>query len=380
MPFISLHNDAIIKEILIVAKINHVHLHQPINSGNRKCVSATIVVNKIISKLTVASHIPTNTIPLATIFSNKFLAAIFPFELEENAPILLFSGALEEKPITAMYMDARVDGHLIKLILDSGSAGSIITRQLMDQLGHRVDRAASARIITANGATKTLIGEIDDFPFEVNDIMTLIKVLVMEATQYQALVGNDWLSKVNATLDWNTQELQLTYQGQHIHVPATCGHFKTPPREKLLIELKEEKEKPIWEAYQVSWIDKEHNELPPILSWDDNNKRKGKQKEELTWKTDDLTWTDNDKTGNRKKTKKIKEKEKKKRPLKPPPLITPTLHHNNLPIIDPSLYALIVARNCRQWAHAVGTMRNIQWQLGFIAAHASLNALEDQNK
>ncbi|KAG9302005.1 hypothetical protein G9A89_021049 [Geosiphon pyriformis] len=31
----------------------------------------------------------------------------------------------------------------------------------------------------------------------------------MEATQYQAFVGNDWLFKTNATLDWNTQELQL---------------------------------------------------------------------------------------------------------------------------------------------------------------------------
>ncbi|KAG9304678.1 hypothetical protein G9A89_021458 [Geosiphon pyriformis] len=79
--------------------------------------------------------------------------------------------------------------------------------------------------------------------------MTPIKVLVMEATQYQALVGNDWLSKVNVTLDWNTQELQLTYQGQHIRVPAMCGHFKTLPREKLLIELEEKKEKPTWEAY-----------------------------------------------------------------------------------------------------------------------------------
>ncbi|KAG9300355.1 hypothetical protein G9A89_009979 [Geosiphon pyriformis] len=60
------------------------------------------------------------------------------------------------------------------------------------------------------------------------------------------------------------------YQGQHIHVLATCGHFKTPPRKKLLIELEEEKEKPTWEAYQ----------------------KKRKQKEELTWEIDDLTWTD----------------------------------------------------------------------------------------
>ncbi|KAG9284834.1 hypothetical protein G9A89_003757 [Geosiphon pyriformis] len=80
-------------------------------------------------------------------------------------------------------------------------------------------------------------------------------------------------------------------KGQHICVPATCGHFKTLPREKLLIELEEEKEKPTWEAYQVFWADADHNELPPILSW--NNNPKEKQKEELTWETNNLTWTDN---------------------------------------------------------------------------------------
>ncbi|KAG9304434.1 hypothetical protein G9A89_019996 [Geosiphon pyriformis] len=109
-----------------------------------------------------------------------------------------------------MYTNAKVDGHSIKLILDSGSTGSIITKQLMDQLNCRVDHAVSTRIITADGVTKTLIGEIDDFPIEVNGIIVPIKVLVMKATQYQALVGNNWLSKTNATLDWNTQELQLS--------------------------------------------------------------------------------------------------------------------------------------------------------------------------
>ncbi|KAG9305504.1 hypothetical protein G9A89_006474 [Geosiphon pyriformis] len=47
--------------------------------------------------------------------------------------------ALEEKPITAMYTDAKIDGHPIKFILNSGSAGSIITKQLMNQLGCQVD-------------------------------------------------------------------------------------------------------------------------------------------------------------------------------------------------------------------------------------------------
>ncbi|KAG9303483.1 hypothetical protein G9A89_018379 [Geosiphon pyriformis] len=214
----------------------------------------------------------TSNIPPAIITENKSLAAIFSFEFKETAAMLLFSeAALEAKPITTMYTDAKVEGQSIKFILDSGSVGT-------------------------DGVTKTPISEIDDFPFKINDIVTPIKVLVMEATQYQALVG------------------------QHIRVPATCGHFKTPPREKLLIELEEEKEKPTWEAYQVSWTNEEHNKLPPILPWNDNDNEKEKQKEELTWETDDLTWTNNDESEptlswkweeNKEKKEKGKEREEK---------------------------------------------------------------------
>ncbi|KAG9292071.1 hypothetical protein G9A89_017971 [Geosiphon pyriformis] len=164
----------------------------------------------------------TSNILPATITENKSLDAIFPFKLEELSTTPLFSeAALEKKPITIMYTDAKVDGHSIKLILDSRLAGSIIIKQLMDQLGHRVDCAASTRIITANGATKTSIGEINNFPIKINSIMVSIKVLVMEATQYQALIGNDWLFKTNALFDWNMQKLQISQNSQHTHIPAT---------------------------------------------------------------------------------------------------------------------------------------------------------------
>ncbi|KAG9289051.1 hypothetical protein G9A89_015600 [Geosiphon pyriformis] len=125
----------------------------------------------------------TSNIPPATVTNDKSLAAIFLFELEETTPVLLFSGAiLDTKLITAMYIDVKVDGHAIKQILNSGSTDSIITKQLMDQLGYQVDCAANTRIITTDEATKTPIGEIDNFPIEVNSITIPIKVLVMEAT------------------------------------------------------------------------------------------------------------------------------------------------------------------------------------------------------
>ncbi|KAG9306533.1 hypothetical protein G9A89_004730 [Geosiphon pyriformis] len=200
----------------------------------------------------------TNNIPPATVINNELLVAIFLFDLEETIEISLFSGAaLEEKPITTIYTDAKIDGYAIKLILDSGSAGSIITRQFMNQLGHRVDQAASARIITADGAIKTPIGEIDNLPIKINSITVPIK--------YQAHVGNNWLSKTNTVLDWTMQELQLSQNGQHIRTPATCNHFK-PSNDQLLIEFKKETRKLTWEAYQVSWANEDHNELPPILS------------------------------------------------------------------------------------------------------------------
>ncbi|KAG9303563.1 hypothetical protein G9A89_018459 [Geosiphon pyriformis] len=82
----------------------------------------------------------TSNILPATVINNKSLAVIFPFEIEELSSTPLFSGAiLNEKPITTMYTDAKVDSQSIKLILNSSSTGSIITRQLMDQLGYQVD-------------------------------------------------------------------------------------------------------------------------------------------------------------------------------------------------------------------------------------------------
>ncbi|KAG9295849.1 hypothetical protein G9A89_006588 [Geosiphon pyriformis] len=78
-----------------------------------------------------------NNISPAIVTNDRSLAAIFFFELEEPSQLPLFSGAtFKEKLITAMYTNVKVDRHSIKLIFDSSLTGSIITKQLMDQLGH----------------------------------------------------------------------------------------------------------------------------------------------------------------------------------------------------------------------------------------------------
>ncbi|KAG9298374.1 hypothetical protein G9A89_005234 [Geosiphon pyriformis] len=158
-----------------------------------------------------------NILP-ATITEDTTLAIIFLFNINNLNTYSLFSKAVinQDKPIMALYTNARVGEINIKLILDSRLASSIITKQLIDQLGCQVNCAAIAWIITANGNTKTPIGKIDNFLFEINRIQISTKVFVMETTQYQALIENDWLSKANGTLDWNTQKLQLIFNRQHV--------------------------------------------------------------------------------------------------------------------------------------------------------------------
>ncbi|KAG9305540.1 hypothetical protein G9A89_003603 [Geosiphon pyriformis] len=144
-----------------------------------------------------------HTISPAQIAQNANLSDIFSFEFEANeSPFLLSNAAVnEQKAITAMYTEAIVEGKPIHLILDSGSAGSIITYQLMQQLKQNVDRPAQTVIVTADDMKKTPIGEIDDFSFTIDGITIPVKVLVMDAPQYQALVRNDWLLKANANLN-----------------------------------------------------------------------------------------------------------------------------------------------------------------------------------
>ncbi|KAG9293029.1 hypothetical protein G9A89_016391 [Geosiphon pyriformis] len=163
------------------------------------------------------------TIPPARIAENANLSDIFPFEFEANELPFLFSNAAvnKQKAIMAMYTEAEVEGKAICLILDSESAGSIITYQLMQQLKKNVDRPAQTVIVTADGIKKTPVEEIDNFSFTFNGITISVKVLVIDASQ------------------------------QHARVPATCSTFNKCSEKAPAFEFEPEEEKPIIKTFMA---------------------------------------------------------------------------------------------------------------------------------
>ncbi|KAG9302883.1 hypothetical protein G9A89_022299 [Geosiphon pyriformis] len=152
------------------------------------------------------------------------ISDIFSFKFEANESPFLLSNAVanEQKAITAMYIEA----------------------ELMQQLKRNVDRPAQTVIVTTNGMKKTPVGEIDNFPFTLDGITIPVKVLIMDAPQYKALVGNDWLQKANAKLD--------------------CT-FNKHSEKALAFEFEPEEEKPIIETFMAlestsNWADETEQE------------------------------------------------------------------------------------------------------------------------
>ncbi|KAG9302052.1 hypothetical protein G9A89_021096 [Geosiphon pyriformis] len=111
------------------------------------------------------SNSSNNTILSTQIAQNANLLDIFPLEFKANKLLFLLSNATanEQKAITAI--------------------------------------PAQTAIVTTDGMKKTLVEEIDNFSFTIDGITIPVKVLVMNAPQYQALIENNWLFKANANLD-----------------------------------------------------------------------------------------------------------------------------------------------------------------------------------
>ncbi|KAG9293791.1 hypothetical protein G9A89_019129 [Geosiphon pyriformis] len=168
---------------------------------------------------------PSNyTIPPAKIAENANLSDIFPFEFEENESPFLLSNATanEQKAITAMYTEA--------------------------ELQRTVDRPAQTVIVTADSMKKMPVEEIDNFSFTIDGIIILVKVLA------------------NANLNWETQELKISYQRQYTIVPATCSTFNKRSKKAPVFEFEEEKEMSLTKTYMAfgsisNWAEETEQEI-----------------------------------------------------------------------------------------------------------------------
>jgi hypothetical protein len=115
-----------------------------------------------------------------------------------------------------------VKGQNITAILDSGAATSIITKTLMKELGLKINQPSKLVIVTANGTKVQSLGEISNMPMEFNGVKFLAPVQVLDLPDQVLILGNDWLLKVKAIIDWGKKTVTTVIGGKRRTTRIQC--------------------------------------------------------------------------------------------------------------------------------------------------------------
>ncbi|PKC53209.1 hypothetical protein RhiirA1_479763 [Rhizophagus irregularis] len=97
-------------------------------------------------------------------------------------------------------------------------------------------------MINVNGERRRPLGEVLNFPVTVKGMTIPIDVVVTDATDYSAIVGNDWLAKVKANIDYETSSMLIHWEGKDVEVPIEYSEMPLERRRKREEEDRDEEE------------------------------------------------------------------------------------------------------------------------------------------
>ena len=157
---------------------------------------------------------------------------------------------------TAVRCNFHVDGVPVSVVIDSGAATSIMTHKLMKKLGYTIDRPSDLVVVTANGSKVHSLGQVTSLALEVKNATIETPVQILDSTDEVFILGNDWLRRMKATLDWDNGELSIKYGRKIMTIPIICTR-KCPLQDSDDEETDEDSDE---------YEDEEYQEVPIYFS------------------------------------------------------------------------------------------------------------------
>ncbi|KAG9297389.1 hypothetical protein G9A89_009473 [Geosiphon pyriformis] len=111
--------------------------------------------------------------------------------------------------VTPLICKAQVAGYFIDLILDSGSSVSVIAKHFLKAIGRKIDEPFTQSITNVHNDKKKGLGIAKAIPVCINGISIETDMEVSEVKEYTIIVGNEWLKKAKALLDYELCELTI---------------------------------------------------------------------------------------------------------------------------------------------------------------------------
>ena len=125
----------------------------------------------------------------------------------------------DEERRTSAYTTCTIEDCVVEAIVDSGAGGSMIAKPLLDRLGWGIEEPTRMKFTTANGETATPLGLVRDIPIRFGGVTIPINAVVVQTTTYEIILGNDWLKKAKASIDYNSEKMKITWKGRSWLIP-----------------------------------------------------------------------------------------------------------------------------------------------------------------
>ncbi|KAG1015607.1 hypothetical protein G6F26_013158 [Rhizopus arrhizus] len=135
----------------------------------------------------------------------------------------------EELNTTAVYSIVGIGNKNIKALVDCGASKACISKPLADTLGLEIDAASENIFTLGNGTKQTALGIIYDVPIEVTeDLIIPCNLEVLPSCPSHLILGNNWLNRAKARIDFNSSSLKVKYKSQKAEIPIHFIRRNTP--------------------------------------------------------------------------------------------------------------------------------------------------------
>ncbi|CAG8617495.1 17074_t:CDS:2 [Gigaspora margarita] len=114
----------------------------------------------------------------------------------------------------------QVKGHPILLVLDSGSSECVVSANFLKEVGIGIDCPSTVVMIGVHGEQKQPLEEVDEFLVTVGRKTIASRAMVTDARNYGVIMGNNWIKKARARLDWKECELIIRDRRKKIKIPT----------------------------------------------------------------------------------------------------------------------------------------------------------------
>ncbi|EIE80635.1 hypothetical protein RO3G_05340 [Rhizopus delemar RA 99-880] len=121
----------------------------------------------------------------------------------------------EDINTTAVYSKVNIGDKFIKALIDCGAAKTCMSKALADTLGLYIDAASESIFTLGNGTKQPALGIIYDAPICVKDNMIIpCTVEVLPSCPNPLIIGNNWLNRAKAKIDFNSSTLKVAYKNK----------------------------------------------------------------------------------------------------------------------------------------------------------------------